>query len=345
MSKPALPAPALSFGAPIPLSGAQKTALLLLLLEEDQAAAVLSRLSPEEVEAVGRAMLDVAEANPATVDRLLDEVLALADETVAVGEGGATVRRMLGRALGPDRAGGMIDRLGQRAKPPAFEGLAWLEPFAIASLLEGEHPQAQALVLVHLPPERAARVLAQLPRDRQPDLVRRVAVMGAVAPHVVEALDRGLARRMAACPPRQPVTDMGGMRRAADLINMAGIDEEAALSVLGAVDPEAADVLAETLFTFEDLARLDDRALQTVIRQMEADLLVPALRAAEASLRERILKAMPQRAAQALQDEIDSRGPVKVEEAEAAKKAIAAATRRLAAEGVISLPGKGPAYV
>lgn len=340
-----MPGPALSLSPPAPLTGAQKTALLLLLLEEDQAAALLSRLEPAEVEAVGQAMLDVAEASPATVDRLLDEVLALADETVAVGEGPPTVRRMLGRALGPDRAGGMIDRLGTRARAPAFERLAWIEPHAIASLIEAEHPQAQALVLAHLPPERAARVLAQLPQATQPDLVRRVAILGPVSAEAIDALDAALAARMATSPPRQPVADLGGMKRAADLINLSGIDEEAALNVLGEADPDAATVLAETLFTFEDLAKLDDRALQTVVRNMEADLLVPAMRAADEALKARLLKAMPQRAAESLQDEIANRGPVKVEEAEAAKRAIAAATRRLAAEGLVSLPGKGPAYV
>lgn len=340
-----LPAPTLSLAEPARLTGAQKTALLLLLLEEDQAASLLARLEPGEVEAVGQAMLDVAESNPATVDRLLDEVLAIADETVALGEGAGTVRQLFGRALGDDRAGGMIDRLGEKARPRAFERLAWIEPFAIATLLETEHPQAQALVLAHLPPERAARVLAQLPAELQPDLVRRVATMGAVSQHVVDALDAGLVARLAAAPPRQPITDLGGMKRAADLINLSGIDEELALAALGEADPDAADILAETLFTFEDLDRLDDKGLQTVIRNVEADVLVPAIRAATEELKARILKAMPARAAQALEDEIANRGPVRIEDAEAAKKAIAAAARRLSADGAISLPGKGPAYV
>jgi flagellar motor switch protein FliG len=340
-----LPSPALSLSAPAALSGAQKAALLLLLLEEEQAAALLSRLTPAEVEAVGEAMLDVAESNPATVDRLLDEVLAIADETVAVAEGAGTVRRMLDRALGPDRAGGMLDRMGSRMREPAFERLTWLEPYAIASLIETEHPQAQALILAHLPPERAARVLAQLPKDSQPDIVRRVATLGTVSQHVVDLIDEGLCARLAAAPPRQPVTNLGGMKRAADLINLSGLDEELALAALGEADPDAADVLAETLFTFEDLDRLDEKALQTIIRNVEADVLVPALRAAEPAMKARILQAMPQRAAQALEDEIANRGPVKLEEAEISKKAVAAAARRLAAEGVISLPGKGPSYV
>ena len=135
------------------------------------------------------------------------------------------------------------------------------------------------------------------------------------------------------------------MQRAADLINLAGLDEGRALAALSTVDKGAADLLSETLFTFADLSRLDSRALQTLLRSLDADMLVPALRAAPAPLRSLLLAAMPQRAAEALTDEIDNRGPVKIDEAETAQKAIAAAARRLAADGSISLPGKGPAYV
>jgi flagellar motor switch protein FliG len=327
------------------LSGPEKTALLMLLLEEPEAAGLLARLDPAEVEAVGRAMLSVAEASPATIDSVLDEVLAIARETVAVGEGPPTVRGLFGRALGEERAGGMIERLGEAAREPLFERLQWLEPYAIASLLDGEHPQAQALVLSHLPGPRAAQVLAKLPAASQPELVRRVATLGPVTAEAIEALDSALEERIASARPRQPMTDLGGMKRAADLINLAGLDEEMALEALSAVDPNAAQVLAESLFTFADLALLGDRALQTLLRAVDAELLIPALRAAPDMLREKLLAAMPKRAAESLKDEIDNRGPVKVDEAEAAQKEIAAAARRLAAEGSISLPGKGPAFV
>jgi flagellar motor switch protein FliG len=327
------------------LSGPEKTALLLLLLEEPEAANMLARLEPTEVEAVGRAMLTVAEATPATIESVLDEVLEIARDTIAVGEGAPTVRDMLGRALGDDRAGGILERLGEDVRAPLFEGLQWLEPWAIASLFEGEHPQAQAFLLAQLPGERAARILARLPAERQGDVVRRVATLGPVMPQAAEALDSALADRISTARPRQPLADLGGMKRAADLINLAGLDSEMALKALSDVDPGAAELLSETLFTFADLARLDTRALQNVMRTLDADLLIPALRAAPEALRTMLLAAMPGRAAEALKDEVDNRGPVKIDEAEAAQKAIAAATRRLAAEGVISLPGKGPAYV
>jgi flagellar motor switch protein FliG len=327
------------------LSGPEKTALLLLLLEEPEAANLLARLEPHEVESVGRAMLTVAEATPATIDGLLDEVLSIARETVAVGEGATTVRDLLGRALGDGRAGGIIERLGEEARAPLFDGLQWLEPWAVASLFEGEHLQVQAFLLAQLPQDRAARILARLPADRQADVVRRVATLGAVMPHAAEALDAALADRIAVARPRQPLADLGGMKRAADLINLAGLNEDIALKALSDVDPGAAELLSETLFTFSDLAALETRALQNLMRTLDAELLIPALRAAPEPLRERLLGAMPGRAAEALKDEVDSRGPVKMEEAQAAQKAIAAAARKMAADGQISLPGKGPAYV
>ena len=193
--------------------------------------------------------------------------------------------------------------------------------------------------------EIAAPVLARLPASSQPDLVRRLATLEPVTPDMMEALDAALTERIHMLRPRQPLADLGGMQRAADLINLAGLDEDAALAALQDVDPAAAEILAETLFTFADLAKLDDRALQTLMRSLDADLLVPALRAAEPEMRRRLLAAMPQRAAEALEDEIANRGPVKLDEATAAQKEIAASARRLAAEGTITLPGKGAGVV
>jgi flagellar motor switch protein FliG len=255
------------------------------------------------------------------------------------------MRHMLGAALGPDRAGGIIERMGPVARPPLFERLAWLEPPAIAGLLDGEHPQAQALLLANLPADVAARVLAALPGPLQPDLVRRVAMLGPVAPQILESLDAAMSTRVAATPPRQPVTGLGGTRRAADLVNRANLNEEQALAALKEADASAAEALAEQLFTFDDLIALDDRALQSLMRSLDAALLVPALRGATPAVRDRLLGAMPLRAAQALEGEMEDRGRVRRDEAEAAQKEIAAVARRLAAEGTIGLPGKGPAYV
>lgn len=330
---------------PQPLSGPEKTALLLLLLEEQEAGAVLSRMAPAEVEAIGRAMVTVSEASPNTIDAVLDEVLALARGTVAVGDGPPTVRHMMHGALGQDRAGGMLERLGPEVRPPWFERLSWLEPQAIAGLIAGEHPQAQALILANMPQHHAGRLLGVLPTGMQADIVRRIALLQPVSPAVIEALDAAMTERILSAPPRQAIADLGGIGRAADLINLAGVDEALALELLAQADEGAAQTLSEALFTFPDLAKLPDKALQTLMRSLDADLLIPALRAAPDALRERLLSAMPGRAAEALADEMANAGPVRIDDAEAAQRAIAGAARRMAAEGTISLPGKGPAFV
>lgn len=329
----------------MPLSGAQKTALLLLLLEEHQAGSILARLAPADVERIGRAMLAVSEASPDMIATVLDEVLAIAGQTVAVGDGPPTVRHMFGDALGPDRSAGMVERLGPSARAPIFERLAWLEPAAIAGLLEREHPQAIALILSSLTAESAADVLALLPASTQGDVVRRVALLRPVAPQVAEALDRRLTDRLSAVPARQPLADLGGIGRAAALINGAGLAEEDMVAGVALVDKAAAEALQDALFTFADLVRMPERALQTLVRSLDAELLIPALRGTTEEMKAKLLAAMPQRAAESLADEMASRGPIRMDEAETAQKAIAGMARRLAAEGSISLPGKGPAYV
>lgn len=327
------------------LGGAEKTALLLLLLEEPEAASLLSRLAPNQVEQVGRAMLSVAEASPAMIESVLDEALEISREVIAVSQGPQTVRGLLDKALGDNIAAGMRERIGEGIDPPPFERLDWLEAFSIASLLEVEHPQVQALVLAQLPSEKAAQIMARMSSDLQPELVRRVAMLGPVLPTTLDILDESLTERITAVRPRQPLADLGGVKRAADLINMSGIDEEIALKALTEADPDAGAILAETLFTFDDLSMLDDKSLQNLVRALDAELLVPALRGAPDVMRLRLYSAMPQRAAQSLQDEVENRGPVKIEDAQAAQKEIAATARRMAAEGEVSLPCKGPTYV
>lgn len=327
-----------------PLSGPQKTALLLLLLSDEQAAGLLRRLDPDEVEAVGAAMLSVAEAAPETIERLLDELLETADRTVPVPGGPEGTRAMLGRALRPDRAEAVLDRLGEAARPRPFASLDWAEPEAVAAILADEHPQMIAALLVHLAPARAAAVLKALAAERQADIVRRVATIGPVDPATLAALEALLDSRLrAAARPPQPAR--GGIDRAASLINLAGLDAAPLVAAIGADAPDQAAALSEGLFTFSELAKLDDRALQTLMRGLEADTLVPALKGADPALRERLLGTMSARAADALRDEIANRGPIRIDEAIAAQKAMAAAARRLAEEGTIQLPGKGPAYV
>ena len=327
------------------LSGAQKCAVLLLLLDELEAAELLRQMASDEVRAVGRAMVSVAEIEPRAIDTVLDEFLSLSRTTAALGAGGAQMRSVLERALGRQRAGGVLGEMGPPVTPRPFAALDWVDPAAIAGLLAAEHPQATAVVLAHLSPERASAVLGAMPEAVQPDLLYRLATMGPVAASVVTTLEASLEAQLAAGPSAAlPVVVAAGPDLAAKLLNLAP-DQARLLAALRELDPAMTETIAENLFVFDDLLKIDPRGMQALVREVESDQLVVALRGASEALRSHVYAAMSARAAAGVQDDLAALGPLKVAEVRAAQGAIAAAVRRLADAGALMMPGRAGAYV
>ena len=326
----------------LPLSGAQKCAVLLLLLDERAAAALLRGLDPHEVRAVGDAMLTVAEIEPRAVDAVIDDFLREHDGVAALGDEGRQVRAVLTEAFGA-RAQPMLGRLGPPVSAPPFASLAWAEPAGIAAVIAAEHPQVGAVILAHLPHETAAAVLAACPEALQPELLVRLARLGPVAPAAIASLEADVETQLRALAAAAPGEVRGGAAFAAKLLGgLSG-----GTSVIEAVrtrDPELAGSLSELLFVFADLIRIDRRTLQTVVQAVEPELLVVALKGADATLRAHILGGMSQRAAAQIEDDIAGQGRLKRTEVDAAQAAVAAVVRRLADAGEIVLPG-GAGYV
>jgi flagellar motor switch protein FliG len=326
------------------LTGAQKCAVLLLLLDEREAAELLGQLDPDAVRAVGAAMMSVAEIDPRTIDGVLDEFLAATRNTAALGQGGVQVRSVMVRALGPHRAGSVLGRLGPPVTQPRFAGLAWAEPPVIAATLAREHPQAAAVVLAHLPHATAADVLALMPVAAQPDLLFRLARLGPVEGTMLAELEADLEEALANAVVAPPPAKVVGQDIVAKLLNLSA-DQGALLAGLAELDAELAGKIAENLFVFADLIRLDGRAMQSLVREIEPETLVVALKGADAALRDHMFAAMSQRAAAQVQDDLAERGPLKVAEVEAAQAEIAAIVRKLADAGSLMLPGRAGGYV
>lgn len=326
------------------LTGAQKCAVLLLLLDELQAAELLRQMASEEVRAVGHAMLSVAEIEPRAIDTVLDEFLAASKTTVALGGGGVQVRSVLERALGPQRAGGLLGELGPPVTPRPFAALEWVQPAAIAAMLAAEHPQAAAVVLAHLEPQRASDVLAELPEALQPDILYRLATMGPVAGVVVAGLDRAFEARLAKAPVTPPAAVVAGPDLAARLISMAP-DQARLLAALRDLDPEMTESIAENLFVFDDLLKIDPRGMQALVREVETEQLTLALKGAGEPLRAHVFAAMSARAAAGMQDDLADLGPTKLAEVRVAQAGIAAVVRRLADAGTLMMPGSAAGYV
>ncbi len=332
-----MPAP-----SPVDDEGAQCGAILLLALGEDCAAEVFKHLAPKEVQRLGERMARLTTVS----DAQFDDVLRRFEATVEthrslVSDTGAYVSNVLKLALGDDKAGLLIDRIVQGRDVTGIESLKWMDPPAIAELIRNEHPQIIASILVHLDRDQASGVLAAFEERLRNDVVLRIATLDGIQPHALKELNDVLSKVLAGGD-RVRKAPLGGPKAAAEILNFLGSGVET--SVLGAIregDAELAQKIEDQMFTFSDLLKLDNKAIQMMLREVANDTLVVALKGAEPQLREKVLANMSSRAAQTLREDIDAKGPVRVSEVEAQQKDVLKLVRRLADEGRIVLGGTG----
>lgn len=331
---------------PVQPSGSEAAAILLMLLDDDEAANVLSRLDPAEVQHLGAAMFNVADVSEAQVESVFDTFLTKARARTTIGFGAAPrIRAVMEQALGPERAETVLARITPPTNSRALDALRWMDAKTIAALVEHEHPQIAALVLAHLEPPAAADVLQLLPPSLQPDVIYRVATLDAVTSEALDELERVLVREVTRTS-SSPATARGGASEAAKIMNNTrpGTDQRIIRS-LAKVDKKLAQTIEEEMFIFENLIDVDEKNLGMLLRNVESEILVVALKGADERLREKIFSCMSSRAADSIRDEMEVRGPMRLAEVLEAQKDVLATARRLADAGSIMLAGRGDDYV
>jgi flagellar motor switch protein FliG len=346
MAEAAVAAPAPEAPAAAGPSGSEAAAILLMLLGDEEAANVLSRLEPTEVQHLGTAMFNVANVSEEQVEGVFDLFLSRARARTTIGFGAAPrIRSVMEQALGADRAESVLARITPPTDSRALDSLRWMDAKTIAALVEHEHPQIAALVLAHLEPPVAADVLQLLPVDLQPDVIHRVATLESVTAEALEELERVLVREVARTSSR-PATARGGASEAAKIMNNTrpGTDQRI-IAKLAKLDKKLAQTIEEEMFIFDNLIDLDEKNLGMLLRSVENDILVVALKGADEKLREKMLGCMSSRAADSIRDEIEERGPMRLAEVLEAQKELLAIARRLADAGTIMLNGRGDDYV
>jgi flagellar motor switch protein FliG len=317
-----------------------------MLLGEDEAAQVLTRLEPDEVQHLGGAMFSVADVSETQVNSVFSLFVDQARARTTVGFGAdIQIRGMMEKALGNERAENVLSRITPATRSNALDALKWMDPRTIANLIEGEHPQIAAIVLAHLEPPIAADVLQLLDESMQPDLIYRVATLGPVTSEALEDLEALLLKQTGRVT-TSTSTKRGGATEAAKSVNNARTSaEQRIIRALAKLDKGLARTIEDEMFVFDNLMALDDKGLGTLMRSVENDVLIVALKGAEPRLRDKILGSMSSRAAQSIVDEMADRGPTRLAEVQDAQKEILAIARRLAAEGTINLGGKDDDYV
>jgi flagellar motor switch protein FliG len=330
----------------LPPTGSQAAAILMMLLGEEEAATVLSRLDPDEVQHLGGAMFGVANVSEPEIDEVFDVFVDRARVRTTLGFGiDRQIKGMMHKALGAEKADKVLQRITPVKHINALENLKWMDPRTIASLIESEHPQIAALVLAHLEPQVAADVLQLIPEDKQADLVYRVATMGPVPETALAELE-DLMNRPTTSVATGAATRRGGAGEAAKIVNSSRkAAEQRIIKALQKLDKTLARTIEEEMFVFDNLMGVDDKNLGMLLRTVENDILVVALKGADEKLRQKIFGCMSSRAAQSIEDEISDRGPMRLADVQEAQKTMLAIARRLAAEGAINLGGKGDDYV
>ena len=333
--------------APLPaLTGVQRAAVLLMSLGESHDAEVLKHMSAKEVQKVGMAMATINNINRVAVENVMTDFVAELSEQTSLGVGADDyVRNVLVQALGEDKASGLIDRILLGRNTRGLDNLKWMEPRAIGELIRNEHPQIQAIVLAHLDSDQAADVLRAIPERARGDIVLRIARLDSVPPTALNELNEAMEKQFTGSQSSRS-SHVGGIKVAANIINELDTStEQMVMSSISSVDADLGTQIRELMFVFDDLSALDDRSIQTMLREVPNDKLGLALRGGDPKIKERILKNMSQRAAQILQEDMEARGPVRLSEVEEAQKEILATVRRLSDEGQIQLSAKGEDFV
>jgi flagellar motor switch protein FliG len=326
--------------------GLERSAILLMSLGEEAAAEVFKHLSPKEVQNIGEQMTRLRTVSHEKVGQVLDQFTAEASANGSlVPDTDEYVKAVLRKALGEEKAGLLINRILQGSDTSGIESLKWMDSESVAELVRNEHPQIIASILVHLERDQAGEILTKLSPRVRSDVVLRVATLDGIQPNALRELNEVLSRVLAGADKLKKAA-LGGPKVAAEMLNGLGATlETEVLEGVRENDEELAQAIQDQMFTFDDIVKLDDRAVQTVLREVASDGLVVALRGSTAEIREKVLKNMSTRAAEALREDLESRGPVRVADVEAQQKEFLKVVRRLAEAGEISMGGAEDAFV
>ncbi|HLW05184.1 MAG TPA: flagellar motor switch protein FliG [Azoarcus sp.] len=321
--------------------GVGKAALLLLTLGSDEAAEVLRHLGPREVQKLGLAMSSLPAQSRERVETVLNEMEQHFVEGAPLEANEEHIRDMLTKALGDERAGHIIARIMNGSDTAGIESLKWMDAATAADLIRNEHPQIIATILVHLEFDQAGEILRHFSDRLRNDVVLRIATLDGVQPIALKELNEALTQILAGASSIKKAA-MGGVRHAAEILNFVGAaSETAVLENVREYDAELAQRILDEMFVFENLLEIDNRGIQTLLREVQSNSLVVALKGASEELRDKIFNNMSQRAAEGLREDLDVRGPVRLSEVEAEQKEILKTARRLAEEGQIMLAARG----
>ena len=328
------------------LTSTQRAAVLLLLLGEQQAADIIKFLNPKEVQNLGSAMVAVADLSQEAVNTVLDDFIDTFKKQTTLGFGADDyVENVLKLALGEDKAASVLRRILPSSASKGLEILSWMDARSIAEMIRAEHPQVVAIILSVLDYEVAADCLAFLPDEIRAEVVQRIAALETVQPSAMKELE-AIMKKQFSTNSSAKSSSFGGVNAAAKIMNFTKVDLEGPiLDAVNKADPDLATAIMDGMFSFENLIGVDNRAIQTLMRNVEPDMLMIALKGADEGVQEKFFANMSTRAKAMFIDDMEAKGPMRLTDVEDAQKSTMRIARKLADAGELVLAGQGDDFV
>ena len=324
------------------MSGMEMAAVLMLSLNEEDAAQIFRHLEPKQVQRLGMSMASMKDFSHDKVTAVHRQFIEDIQKYSNIGIGSEDfVRKALVAALGEDKAGNLVDQIIMGSGARGLDSLKWMDARQVASIIQNEHPQIQTIVLSYLDPEQSAEILSQFPEQVRLDLIMRIANLEEVQPAALQELNDIMEKQFAGAAGAQ-AAKMGGLKAAASIMNYLDTNVEGQLmDAIRDSDEEMSQQIQDLMFVFENLIDVDDRGIQTLLREVPGELLQKALKGADDQLKDKFMKNMSKRAAEMMTEDLAAMGPVRISDVEAAQKEILSIARRLSDAGEIMLGAGG----
>ncbi|MCR5085716.1 MAG: flagellar motor switch protein FliG [Succinivibrionaceae bacterium] len=320
------------------MDGIDKASILMLSLNEDDAAQIFRNLQPKQVQRLGVRMAEITQMDQAKVNAVHKTFLSSITKHSNIGLGSPDfVRNALTAALGQDRATNVIDQISLTSGSRGLDSLKWMDARQVATIIQNEHPQIQTIVLSYLEPEQSAQILSQFREQTRIDLIMRIATLEEVQPAALQELNEIMEKQFAGSAGAK-TAKIGGLKSAAGIMNFLDTNTESQImDAISAQDKEMGNAIKDLMFVFDNLIDVDDRSIQSILREAPNDVLEKALKGADDKLREKMFKNMSSRAAASMKEDLAAMGPTKLSDVESAQKEILTIAHKLADKGEIML--------
>ena len=324
------------------MNGVTKAAVLLLALDKDAGGLILKQLEPKAVEEVTRELASIGFIPESVRDDVIDEFYQLAIAQSWASEGGLNyAKQLLEQSLDPKEANRVLQQISQQVRKTPFSFLQKAETQNLLAFIQDEHPQTIALIVSHMPYHKASEILAALPAPKQVEVVKRVANMEQTNPEIISEVEKGLENRLSSML-TQSFEKIGGVESVAEMLNLVDrTTEKGIMEGLEAEDPDLVEEIRRLMFVFEDILLVNDKGIQSVLKEIDNDELALALKTASDDLKQKIFGNMSERAAALINEEMEFMGPVRVSDVESAQQRIVDVVRRLEDAGEIIISGRG----